>query len=186
MKTPKQRRGSLPLWAVVGGCLRWLRKPRATTGNGTLSPQRLSTARRAQGFTLIEVLAAAAIISIGMTAMVSLSATLMLQEELANRVSISRNYQENTVRLWQLGLSTVQITALMPSLAQNALLQQALYANPVLVENGLTTVNGVVMETLLCTAVVNSSQTPSVKAVGASFTLTAYRPHLVTTLRAAP
>ena len=144
--------------------------------------------RRAQraAYTLIEVLAAACIISIGTTAMVSLFSTLMLQEELANRVAITRNYQENTVRLWQLGLSTVQITALMPSLAQNAILQQAMFNNPVLVENGLTTVNGVVMETALCTAIVNISQNPATKAAGASFTLTAYRPHLVTDLRTDP
>lgn len=144
--------------------------------------------RRVQraAYTLIEVLAAACIISIGTTAMVSLSSTLMLQEELANRVAITRNYQENTVRLWQLGLSTVQITALMPSLAQNAILQQAMFNSPVLVENGLTTVNGVVMETALCTAIVNISQNPATKAAGASFTLTAYRPHLVTDLRTDP
>ena len=110
----------------------------------------------------------------------------MLQEELANRVSITRNYQENTVRLWQLGLSTVQITALMPSLAQNAILQQAIFNNPMLVESGLTTVNGVVMETLLCTAIVNNSLNPATKSAGASFTLTAYRPRLVTDLRTAP
>ncbi|WP_395734289.1 hypothetical protein [Prosthecobacter sp.] len=144
--------------------------------------------RRAQraAYTLIEVLAAACIISIGATAMVSLSSTLMLQEEFANRVAITRNYQENTVRLWQLGLSSVQITALMPSPAQNAILQQAMFTNPVLVENGLTTVNGVVMETALCTAIVNISQNPSTKAAGASFTLTAYRPRLVTDLRTPP
>ncbi len=145
----------------------------------------IQRAQRA-AYTLIEVLAAASIISIGTTAMVSLSSTLMLQEELANRVSITRNYQENTVRLWQLGLSTVQITALMPSLTQNAILQQAIYTNPVLVENGLTTVNGVVMETALCTAIVNISLNPSTKTAGASFTLTAYRPRLVTDLRTAP
>ena len=139
-----------------------------------------------RGYTLIEVLAAASIISIGTTAMVSLSSTLMLQEELANRVSVTRNYQENTVRLWQLGLSTVQITAIMPALLQNSVLQQAVYSNPTLVETGLTTVNGVVMETALCTAIVNGSQNPSAKTAGASFTLTAYRPHLITTLRNAP
>jgi len=147
--------------------------------------QHIQRAQRA-AYTLIEVLAAASIISIGTTAMVSLSSTLMLQEELANRVAVTRNYQENTVRLWQLGLSTVQITALMPSLTQNAILQQSLFSNPVIVENGLTTVNGIVMEMALCTAIVNSSQNPATKAAGASFTLTAYRPHLVTGLRTAP
>ncbi len=171
MKIPRKQ--SLPLLTVVDRCLRWFGRPR-------------STARSARGYTLIEVLAAACIVSIGTTAMVSLSATLMLQEELANRVAVTRNYQENTVRLWQLGLSTVQITALMPALAQNAILQQSIFINPVVIENGLTTVNGVVMETMLCTAIVNSSQNPSLKAAGASFTLTAYRPHLVTDLRTAP
>lgn len=158
-------------------------------------PQRLNSrwfgrqphnAPRTSAYTLVETLAAAAIISIAMTALVSLSSTLMLQEELASRVAVTRNYQENTVRLWQLGLSTVQITALMPSPAQNAMLQQAMFNAPVLVENGLTTVNGVVMETALCTAVVNISQNPSAKAAGASFTLTAYRPRLVTDLRTTP
>lgn len=175
---------SWPLFAMVCNGLQWLAKPSPTTANNR---QQLQTARRARSaYTLIEVLAAAAIIAIGTTAMVSLSSTLMLQEELANRVAITRNYQENTVRLWQLGLSSVQITALMPALAQNTLLQQAMFNNPVLVENGLTTVNGVVMETSLCTAIVNISQNPSTKAAGASFTLTAYRPRLVTDLRTAP
>jgi prepilin-type N-terminal cleavage/methylation domain-containing protein len=181
MKIP-QRQSSQ--WsAVVDRCLQWFGKPSQSTA---ISRNQRPTARRVRGYTLIEVLAAASIISIGTTAMVSLSASLMLQEELANRVSVTRNYQENTVRLWQLGLSPVQITALMPSLAQNAILQQAIYTNPVLVESGLTTVNGVVMETALCTAVVNSSQNPGVKTAGASFTITAYRPHLVTDLRTAP
>ncbi|MBN8422195.1 MAG: hypothetical protein J0L73_24990 [Verrucomicrobia bacterium] len=171
---------------MVDRCLQWFGKPPSTTANGAQRSQRRSTARSALGYTLIEVLAAGCIISIGTTAMVSLSSTLMLQEELANRVAVTRNYQENTVRLWQLGLSSVQITALMPALTQNAVLQQAMFNSPVLVENGLTTVNGVVMETALCTAIVNISQNPVTKAAGASFTLTAYRPRLVTDLRTAP
>lgn len=174
---------SLRWLTVVDGCLRLFGKPPSTTVNGAQRSQQLSAARSASGYTLVEVLAAAAIISIGTTAMVSLSSTLMLQEELANRVAITRNYQENSVRLWQLGLSTVQITSLMPSLAQNAILQQAVFTNPVLVESGITTVNGVAMETALCTAVVNISQNPAAKVAGASFTLTAYRPRLVTDLR---
>ena len=174
---------SLRWFSMVGHCLQWFGKPPSTIANNRKQPP---TARRASAYTLIEVLAAASILSIGTSAMVSLSSTLMLQEELANRVAITRNYQENTVRLWQLGLSSVQITALMPSLSQNTILQQAMFSNPVLVENGLTTVNGVVMETALCTTIINISQNPSTKAAGASFTLTAYRPHLVTALRTAP
>lgn len=83
---------------------------------------RINRAQRA-AYTLIEVLAAAAIVSIGTTAMVSLSATLMLQEELSSRVALVRNHQENMLRLWQLGLSSLQTAALMPAQAQNALLQ---------------------------------------------------------------
>jgi len=181
MKNTKQQ--SWQWLAVVGHCWQWLAKPSQTIANNR---KQRSTARSASAYTLVEVLAAAAIISIGTTSMVSLSSTLMLQEELANRVSVTRNYQENTVRLWQLGLSTVQITALMPALNQNAVLQQALFSNPTLVESGLTTVNGVVMETALCTAIVNNSLNPANKSAGASFTLTAYRPHLITTLRTAP
>lgn len=171
---------------VVDRCLLWFAKPPSTTVNGAQRPQPRSTARSAPGYTLVEVLAAAAIVSMSATAMVSLSATLMLQEEMALRISVTRNYQENAVRLWQLGLTPVQITALMPSLTQNAVLQQAMYASPMLVESGQNTVNGVIMETLLCTAVINSSQNPGSKSSGASFTVTAYRPRLVTDLRAAP
>jgi prepilin-type N-terminal cleavage/methylation domain-containing protein len=179
------RKQSLPWFTMVDRCLRWFRKPPSTPRSGLNHRQQPSTARRA-GYTLIEVLAAGAIISIGTTAMVSLSATLMLQEEFANRVAITRNYQENMVRLWQLGLSSVQITALMPAQTQNAILQQAIFGNPTLVETGTTTVNGVVMEAALCTAVVNGSQNPAVEAAGASFTLTAYRPRLITDLRPPP
>ena len=171
---------------MVDRCLRWFGKPSSTTVNDAQRPQPPSTARRARGYTLIEVLAAGAIISIGTTAMVSLSSTLMLQEELSTRVATTRNYQENMVRLWQLGLSTVQVTALMPALTQNVILQQAIFSNPAIVESGTTTVNGVVMETALCTAIVNSSQNPAIKAAGASFTLTAYRPRLITELRPPP
>lgn len=137
-------------------------------------------------YTLIEVLAAAAIVSIGTTAMVSLSATLMLQEELSSRVALVRNHQENMLRLWQLGLSSLQAAALMPAQAQNALLQQALCGEPVLAETGLTTLNGVTMETATCTAVVNISQNPASETPGAPVTLTALRPRLITTLRPPP
>ena len=158
----------------------WLKKPGAL---GRICCGLKNRARK--GYTLIEVLAAAAIVSIGATAMMSLSATLMLQEEFAARVAVVRNYQESMVRMWQLGLSPVQVTALMPAQTQNAVLQQAIHGNPTLVETGLTTVNGVVMETARCTAVVNSSQNPALETAGASFTITAFRPRLITELRPA-
>ncbi len=177
------RKQSLQWFAVVDRCLQWFGKPSQTTANHRKQPQ---TARSARGYTLIEVLAAGAIISVGTTAMVSLSATLMLQEELSNRVAITRNYQENMVRLWQLGLSSAQITALMPAQTQNAVLQQAIFGNPVLADSGVSTINGVAVETATCTAVVNMSQNPTTESPGASFTLTAARPNLITTLRPPP
>lgn len=174
----------LPWLAMARSGLPRFGKQRETTANHR---QPLPAARRAsRGYTLIETLAAAAIISIGATAMVSLSATLMLQEEFSARVAVVRNYQENMVRLWQLGLSPVQVTALMPSQDQNAVLQQAIHGVPSIVETGFTTVNGVTMETARCTAVINSSQDPRTEAAGASYTITAYRPRLVTELRTPP
>lgn len=124
--------------------------------------------------------------------MVSLSSTLMLQEEMAARVAITRNYQENMVRLWQLGLSRNQVIALMPSQDYNAVLAQALFGSgsssgsPTLIETGVATVNGTAMETAQCTATVNMSQNPSAEIAGAAFTLTAYRPRLITSLRTPP
>lgn len=168
MKIPPSR--SLPWLARLCSGLPWSGKLR-------------QPARRISGYTLIEVLAAAAIVSIGATAMLRLSSTLMLQEEFANRVAVTRNYQEGMIRLWQLGLSPVQVTALMPAQTQNAVLQVAIHGTPTIVETGLTTVNNVVMETATCTVVVNSSQDPTVETAGASFTIAAYRPRLVTELR---
>ena len=179
MKTPRR----LPWFAVVCSGLRLFGQP--PQSNATHCKQ-LPTVRRASGYTLIELLAASAIVSIAATAMVSLSATVMLQEEMAARVAVTRNYQENMVRLWQLGLSPVQVSAVMPSQTQNVLLEQAIYGTPALVESGITTVNGAAMETALCTAVVNSSQDPRAETPGASFTLTAYRPRLIADLRPPP
>ncbi len=178
MKIPSSR--SLPWFAMVCSGLPWFGKQSQTNANYR---KPLSTARRAPGYTLIEVLAAAAIVSIGATAMVSLSSTLMLQEEFSTRVAITRNYQENMARLWQLGVSPVQVTALMPAQTQNATLQVAVYGTPSITETGITTVNGVVMDTAECRASVNISQDPTKEEEGAAFTITAYRPRLITELR---
>lgn len=165
-------------------------KPLSTPRSGLNNCQQPSTVRAAPAYTLIEVLAAAAIVSLGATAMVSLSATLMLQEEMANRVAVTRNYQECMVRMWQLGLSPVQVTALMPSQDQNAVLQVAIQGTPVLLQAGITNVPSSIgtfsMETARCTTVVNSSQDPKTEAAGATFSIIAHRPSLVTTLRPAP
>ena len=75
---------------------------------------RTSSLRATAAYTLIEVLAAASIIAIGATAAISLSASSVLQEELAFRVAVTRSYQENMLRLWQLGLPRSQVFGLMP------------------------------------------------------------------------
>jgi hypothetical protein len=73
----------------------------------------LRRTRRA-GYTLIEAVAAAAVVAVGLSATVSLSATLMLQEEMIWRGSVAKNYHENLARLWQLGLTPAEAVNLMP------------------------------------------------------------------------
>lgn len=144
---------------------------------------------RRAGYTLIEVLATASILAVGTTAAVSLAASSMLQEELAFRVAVTRNHQENMLRLWQLGLSRQQVFALMPDQDQNAVLQTQIYGTtaggtgPSLIENGTSVTSGVSMESASCTAVVNIAQSPPAEIAGASLTLTAYRPRLLTSIR---
>ncbi len=68
-----------------------------------------------RGYSLVEVLTATVVIGIGMTAAVSMSSTAMLQEEMSWRVNIGMNYQENAVRLWQLGLNRSDILQVLPT-----------------------------------------------------------------------
>ncbi len=147
-----------------------------------LRPSFRQQARRA--YTLIEVLAAGAVIAIGMTAAVSLSSTLMLQEEFAWRVAVTRNYQENMARLWQLGLSPTEVTAIMPAQSDNPLLNQIINGSPVLVETGTTNPSSMgAMQAAAVTAAVNISQDPTTETQGSSLTLNIYRPTLPATLR---
>ncbi len=134
----------------------------------------------------MEVLASAAVVAIGMTAMASLSGTLMLQEELSWRVAVVRNYQENMARLWQLGIDPRQVTALMPDQANNALLNQIINGTPSLVQTGTSNPSGLgTMQTAAVTASVNISQDPKIEKQGAPLTLSVYRPSLPSSLRPA-
>jgi prepilin-type N-terminal cleavage/methylation domain-containing protein len=135
---------------------------------------------RNQAYTLIEVLAAAAIVAIGATAAATLSASLGLQEEYARRVAVVRNHQENMAQLWQLGLGANEIAAIMPTKSGNRNLTAALHATPVVIEMGQTTLgtapNTVILETALCRASVNVAQDPQAQQEGSPFELVVCRP----------
>jgi prepilin-type N-terminal cleavage/methylation domain-containing protein len=91
---------------------------------------------RRSGYTLIEVLTAAIIVGVGMTAAVSMSSTMMMQEELSWRVAVAMNYQENSCRLWQLGLSPSEVTAVMPSTSGHPFLGEILDSTAVMTNLG--------------------------------------------------
>ncbi|MDZ4286536.1 MAG: prepilin-type N-terminal cleavage/methylation domain-containing protein [Prosthecobacter sp.] len=142
--------------------------------------------RFARAYTLVEVLAASAVVAVGMTAAVSLSATLMIQEEMAWRVAVTRNYQENMARLWQLGLSPADVTALMPTQAASPLLNQMMNGSPTVVETGTTNPGSLgSMQSAAVTAAVNISQNPGSEVQGAPLTLNVYRASLPSSLRPA-
>lgn len=95
---------------------------------------------RTHAYSLIEVLAAGAIVAIGAGAAASLSASVGLQEDLARRVSVARNYQENMARLWQLGLEPIEIGAILPTTDGNRFLSGSLFDRGTLLPQGLVNV----------------------------------------------
>jgi len=92
---------------------------------------------RPKGYTLVEVLASAVVIGMGMAAAVSLSSTVMLQEEMAWRVSVALNYQENASRVWQLGFEPAEITGANGIMPMNPYMNQLMVA----ANNAVTVVN---------------------------------------------
>jgi prepilin-type N-terminal cleavage/methylation domain-containing protein len=163
--------------AVVCHGLPWFAKPPQTTAKNRKPSQ-------TSGYTLMEVLASSAVVAVGMTAMASLSGTLMIQEELGWRVAVVRNYQENMARLWQLGIDQRQVMNIMPTQTDNAVLNQIINGTPVLIQTGTTTPSGLgTMQAAAVTASVNISQDPRSERQGAALTLSVYRPSLPTSLR---
>lgn len=143
-----------------------------------------------RGYTLIEVLAAAAVIAVGMSAAVSLVSSLMTHEELAWRTAITRNYQENMARLWQLGMSptgstnATNIGAVMPTQKDSPLLNEAINGTPYIIETGTTNpANIATMMTAAVVASVNISADANSEKQGLSLTFSVYRPQLPTALR---
>jgi prepilin-type N-terminal cleavage/methylation domain-containing protein len=71
--------------------------------------------RRARGYSLIEVLVAAVVLLIAIAAAARMAATMLAFEEANARVARALNYQEQACRLYQLGLSTGEVTNVLPA-----------------------------------------------------------------------
>ncbi len=76
--------------------------------------------RRTAGYSLIEVLVAAGILTMGVAAAAKLSLVMVTQEEISQRVSVTLAHQETAMRLYQLGLTPAEVTALLPDEPQAA------------------------------------------------------------------
>lgn len=118
MSTPTSSAGGLGMPANA--------KPLCKGPAGLRLRARLTQRCSAAAYTLIEVLVAASLIGMAMTAAVSMSSTMMLQEELSWRVAVAMNYQENACRIWQLGLNPADVTAIMPDTKGHPFLNEIL------------------------------------------------------------
>lgn len=125
------------------------------------------------GYTLIEVLTAAVIVGVGVSAAVSMSATMNLQQELSWRVSVALNYQENACRLWQFGLNASDITAIMPGTAGNPFLNEVLETD--LATSGNAVANNSTLGTMESASNALQVANFSTAAAGASTTFNVYR-----------
>ena len=134
--------------------------------------------RRRAGYTLIEVVASAAFLAVGLAGAVSLSSSMMAQEELSWRVSVARNYQENIARLWQLGLTPGEVMNLVPSASGNARLSEVIGPSPTLTATGTANEDGLgVMESAVCNFTINTTNVAGAGAGGTN-QVTIFRPSL--------
>lgn len=138
---------------------------------------RIHRQKHRSGYTLLEVVAAAAVVAIGMTGAVSLSTSIIAQEEITWRVAIARNYQENVVRLWQLGLDPLDTMRIIPSVSGNPKLLESV-SNITISPIGTADEDGMgTMESASCVLTLGTSGFPGVGA-GNTNQVTAYRPSL--------
>ncbi len=76
--------------------------------------------RNFNGYTIIEAMVAVSILMLGVAAAAALSMTMVTQEDINARAARAINWQENTLRLYQLGLGTSadvsEIVETMPGL----------------------------------------------------------------------
>ena len=68
----------------------------------------------AGGYTLVEVLVAAALLAVAVAAAASLALSMVSQEESNTRIARAFNQQEQAARLYQLGLDPTTVTNLLP------------------------------------------------------------------------
>lgn len=133
---------------------------------------------RRSGYTLIEIVAAGAFIAVGIVGAVSLSSSMMAQEDLNWRVTVARNYQENLARLWQLGLTPGETVNLIPSPSGNVKLAEVIGPSPTLTPTGTINEDGLgVMEAAVCSFTINTTNIPGAGAGGTN-QVTIYRPTL--------
>lgn len=71
--------------------------------------------RRGDGYSLIEVLIASAILLIGIAAAACMIHAMSVQETTDARIMQALNIQEQAARLWQLGIDAVEITNILPA-----------------------------------------------------------------------
>lgn len=84
--------------------------------------------KKHRGYTLVEALAAGAVVAVGLVGAASLSSSLVLQEEMIWRNSVTKNYHENMARLWQLGLSPTDAMNIIPRIGGQTKLIQSIDA----------------------------------------------------------
>ena len=71
--------------------------------------------KKKRAYTLIETLVASAVIMVAIGAASSLSLAMVTQEEMSERTVRATNYLENVATLYQLGMNTSEILALLPT-----------------------------------------------------------------------
>ncbi len=129
----------------------------------------------ARGYTLIEVLTSAVIIGLAISAAVSMASTMVLQEELSWRTTVALNYQENSAKLWQLGLTPFEVSSLMPDKKGNPSLDSALATTGITSELGTVDADGIGgLE--VATHSIQTNNIGSSATAGAATTIDIFRP----------
>jgi hypothetical protein len=79
-----------------------------------------------RGYSFAEVLVASSLLGLAIGGAISLSATMNVQQASASAGTLAQNFQDNAARLWQLGMSPTETLAVLPHVADNSRLKDAL------------------------------------------------------------